>query len=110
MQAAGGPRPSATRGTVGEPAARGADQPEHGLAGVRHDLADAVEQHEAQPLRAVQLLGQGDPLERREQVEEQHVEPEPGGVGGEFLARQGLGRQSLVSTSWACSTVPALPR
>jgi ABC-type transporter Mla maintaining outer membrane lipid asymmetry ATPase subunit MlaF len=90
----GGLRPSAT-GVVGELAARLADQPEHRLAGVTHDLADAVQEHKAQALGAgvVQRLGQGDPLESREQVVEQHVEAEPGGVGAEPLARQGLGRQ-----------------
>ena len=32
-------------------------------------------------------------LEGREQVVEHHVEPEPGGIGAELLARQRLGRQ-----------------
>ena len=41
----------------------------------------------------MQLLGQGDALERRQQIVEQHVEPEPRGVGTELLARQRLGRQ-----------------
>jgi hypothetical protein len=45
--------PEREAGGVGELAARLADQPEHGLAGVTHHLADAVEQHEAQPLGPV---------------------------------------------------------
>ena len=45
-------RPATKRetGVVGELAARLPDQPEHGLAGVAHHLAHAVEQHEAEPL------------------------------------------------------------
>ena len=54
-------------GGVGQPAAGVADQAQHGLAGVTHDLADAVEEHEAQALGpgVVQLRRQGDPLEGR---------------------------------------------
>ena len=54
---AGGERET---GGVGELATRLADQPEHGLAGVADDLADAVEEHEAQPLGpGVVQLGSG---------------------------------------------------
>ena len=58
-------------GGVGEPAAGLADQAQDGLAGVADDLAEAVQEHEAQPLgaRMAQLGRQGHPLESGEQVE-----------------------------------------
>ena len=41
---------SAETGSVGQRRRRLADQTQHGLAGVPDDPADAVEEHEAQPL------------------------------------------------------------
>jgi hypothetical protein len=58
------------------------------------DLPDSVEKEKPQPLRpgGPGISGQGEPLERREQVVREDVELDPGGVRADLPARERGGR------------------
>ena len=94
---AGGERQT---GAVGEPAARLADQPEHGLAGVTHDLAEAVEEDEAQPLGpgGVQLRRQSDALEPESRLWSSTLSLNQAALAPNFWLGSASAASSLVST------------
>ncbi len=64
---------------------KGGREPQERLPRMCDDLPDGVEEQEAQPLGpgGAKSSGSAQPLEGREEMTREHVQPEPGGVRSE---------------------------